>query len=166
MSEFVSPYNDSVRAEQCHFCPTRHDLQTHHLVPQRKNGSDGKENLVIVCERCHEKLESLYDKRFYERLGLSDDKGEERSHFACTKSECRSDATVKIAFRDQPRWYCDGHGAELLYRRSDWNDSVCNYVGECYKHFERLVRGKELNKYREDCLNNQLLSVEVGWYNE
>lgn len=104
--EYVSEYNDSVRAEQCYFCPKRTDLQTHHIVPQRKNGSNRKENLVIVCERCHQKLEDLYDQRFYERLGLSDLKGEERTHFSCTNGDCDKEA---IARTSRGVWVCKEH---------------------------------------------------------
>lgn len=110
--EHVSSYNSSVRAERCFFCPARHGLQTHHLVPQRMNGSDLKENLVIVCGDCHDKLEKLYDRRFYERLGLSDDKGEERSHFACFISDCRNGAVCKVDSGTAEHWFCKRHVPE------------------------------------------------------
>lgn len=110
-AEHVSRYNDAVRAESCYFCPAESDLQTHHIVPQRKNGSDREENLVIVCADCHSNLEALYDKRFYERLGLSDDSGEQRSHFACTIPDCDEPATMRVqnakGFVD---WWCEDHG--------------------------------------------------------
>lgn len=120
---YVSEYNDAVRTERCYFCPARHGLQTHHIVPQRKNGSDLRENLVIVCETCHDKLESLYDQRFYERLGLSDNKGKRRSHFACLISDCTSQATLKVKNEyGNEAWFCethserplDAHDAEIL----------------------------------------------------
>jgi len=104
----TSRYNDSVRTESCYFCASSNDLQTHHIVPQRKNGSDRTENLVIVCVECHDKLERLYDKRFFERLGVSDDRGDERSHFACTIPGCDQPATTK--YRNEygiTDWWCD-----------------------------------------------------------
>lgn len=111
----ISEYNSDVRAEQCYFCPARHNLQTHHIVPQRKNGSDTQENLVIVCQNCHKKLETLYDKRFYERLGLTDRQGSVRSHYACLITDCTNAATLKIhtpAGNDE--WFCHEHGTQRL----------------------------------------------------
>lgn len=114
-SEHVSDYNDAVRAEQCHFCPARHDLQTHHIVPRRKNGSNSQENLVIVCEDCHQKLEAIYDKRFYERLGLSDERGAKRSHYACFLVNCPNTARLNIRTKaGSKQWFCEDHGRPLL----------------------------------------------------
>jgi hypothetical protein len=59
--------------EDCYFCDEDTDvLEEHHLVPRRKGGSDNNENLVQVCPTCHQKLERLYDDRFYKALGASD----------------------------------------------------------------------------------------------
>lgn len=118
---YVSDYNDAVRAEQCYFCPARHDLQTHHIIPQRKNGSNSEENLIIVCGDCHEKLEVLYDQRFYERLGLSDDRGEQRSHYACLIVKCRNAATLEIKTRaGGTNWFCSEHGGPLVEKDGWW----------------------------------------------
>ena len=56
----------------CYFChePDTHLLETHHIVPKRFGGSDDAENLVRVCPNCHERLERLYDGRFYDALGV------------------------------------------------------------------------------------------------
>jgi len=56
----------------CYFCLSeeRHILEEHHIVPRRFDGSDDDENLVRVCPTCHEKLERLYDDRFYDELGV------------------------------------------------------------------------------------------------
>lgn len=58
--------------ETCFFCgeDTEEVLETHHVVPQRFGGTDRPENLVDVCPSCHGKLESLYDRRFYDALAV------------------------------------------------------------------------------------------------
>lgn len=76
-------YREKVDLSACHFCAKVNDIEVHHIVPQRFNGSDARENLVAVCDRCHEKLEALYDKRFYESLGIEDESGERELHFTC-----------------------------------------------------------------------------------
>lgn len=55
---------------ECHFCSERFVLEDHHIVPRRFGGSDAEENIVTVCPTCHQKLEKMYDKRFYDRLGV------------------------------------------------------------------------------------------------
>lgn len=57
------------RSSECYFCDEQFVLERHHVVPRRFGGSDSDENLVTVCPTCHEKLEKLYDKRFYEGVG-------------------------------------------------------------------------------------------------
>jgi DNA replicative helicase MCM subunit Mcm2 (Cdc46/Mcm family) len=54
----------------CYFCLSeeRQILEEHHIVPRRFDGSDDDENLVRVCPTCHQKLERLYDDRFYDEL--------------------------------------------------------------------------------------------------
>lgn len=58
-------------SDGCYFCGEGTNvLETHHIVPQRHDGSDGTENLVDLCPTCHERLERLYNKRFYDALGV------------------------------------------------------------------------------------------------
>jgi len=63
----------------CYFCLSeeRHILEEHHIVPRRFDGSDDNENLVRVCPTCHEKLERLYDSRFYDELGVENSDSED-----------------------------------------------------------------------------------------
>jgi uncharacterized protein with PIN domain len=56
-------------ADECYFCDETECLESHHVVPQRFDGSDREVNLVTVCPTCHRKLEKLYDKRFYTQVG-------------------------------------------------------------------------------------------------
>lgn len=61
-------------SDSCLFCDEEDALDRHHVVPRRHGGADTEENLVTVCPTCHRKLESLYDKRFYDKItGSTDD---------------------------------------------------------------------------------------------
>ena len=57
---------------QCRICGETNTivLQTHHIVPRRFGGSDSNKNLVTLCANCHQAVESIYDDRFYEKLGF------------------------------------------------------------------------------------------------
>jgi hypothetical protein len=57
---------------KCFICgdPNENAIQTHHIVPNRHGGSDKDENLVDLCANCHQAIERVYDKRFYQALGV------------------------------------------------------------------------------------------------
>lgn len=72
--------------EACHFCGEKStaSLETHHVVPRRYGGSDEPENLVLLCGTCHNKIEALYDERFYteivgESVEKPEDNGDDRT---------------------------------------------------------------------------------------
>jgi len=73
--------NPQYERETCYFChePDTHLLETHHIVPRRFDGSDDAENLVTVCPTCHERLERLYDNRFYAALGVEPESDDENN---------------------------------------------------------------------------------------
>lgn len=52
---------------KCRFCgeKDRACLEQHHIVPRRFEGSDSEQNLVTLCSNCHQKIENIYDERFY-----------------------------------------------------------------------------------------------------
>ena len=54
---------------ECAFCDDGRVTEEHHIVPRRYDGSDDDENLVTVCPTCHQLLERLYNRRFYQKLG-------------------------------------------------------------------------------------------------
>jgi len=58
--------------QRCYFCGSEGPIETHHIVPRRHSGENSDENLVDLCPTCHERLERLYDKRFFESLGCVD----------------------------------------------------------------------------------------------
>ena len=49
---------------KCRHCPSRKDLQVHHIVPLEKGGTDDLSNLLTLCDECHKTLnqiEQLYE---------------------------------------------------------------------------------------------------------
>jgi len=108
-----SNYNRGEKRERCYFCPATHGLEEHHIVPKRFGGGDGTVNIVTVCEKCHNKLERLYDKRFYEHFGIDDEKGERRKHRICNFKRCKeyADETVHVAGvnRTATLEFCEEH---------------------------------------------------------
>jgi len=38
---------------ECRLCPSRRELERHHLVPRSQRGDDVDENLVPLCAPCH-----------------------------------------------------------------------------------------------------------------
>jgi hypothetical protein len=112
-------YRKKVDTEQCYFCPKRNGIEVHHIVPQRFNGTDTRENLVALCDRCHKKLEQLYDKRFYEKLGIADETGERKQHFQCF--ECDDRAEVSMSYKEGPLWFCLHHATQRYIESSTWS---------------------------------------------
>lgn len=90
----------------CHFCDETQRLQTHHIVPRRFDGSDAEENLVTVCPTCHDKLEALYNKRFYDAVGVVKDSEES---LPCGKEGCASTDTERYENEDVVVHLCDEH---------------------------------------------------------
>lgn len=92
----------------CYLCERGSDvIETHHIVPKRFDGSDGEENLVDLCPTCHRKIESLYDKRFYDALGVEKEQHEEQM---CIMSDCTKKTTRRLPVRGGEKVaVCDGH---------------------------------------------------------
>jgi len=57
---------------ECYFCGSEGPIESHHIVPRRYGGIDDEINLVDLCSKCHERLESIYGKRFYDQVGASE----------------------------------------------------------------------------------------------
>ena len=52
-------------------------LEVHHIKPRRRNGSNTLDNLITLCESCHQKTEGqeeLYMDRYFSLLKSSDNK--------------------------------------------------------------------------------------------
>lgn len=57
--------------DECYFCGSDEQIESHHILPARFGGPDIPDNLVDVCRECHEKLERIYDKEFWEKIEIS-----------------------------------------------------------------------------------------------
>jgi len=125
----MSGYRNRVDTSECYFCSQNSSVEVHHIVPQRFNGSDRQENLVAVCDSCHKKLEALYDKRFYEKLGIEDEEGSRKAHFECITHDCSRRADYRVHIPNGGNHYkCVEHAARSLARKNVSRDRVENYA--------------------------------------
>ena len=91
--------SDQTNRESCYICgePVGHLLETHHIVPRRHGGSDNVENLVDLCPSCHQALEKIYDKRFYNRLkNALDEKELAEPNTEDSKSKLRKKSSLEL----------------------------------------------------------------------
>jgi DNA mismatch repair protein MutS len=54
-----SKYNSKIYMTECQLCKSKEELQTHHIIFQSQHEGEGKNyknNLIVLCENCHEKL--------------------------------------------------------------------------------------------------------------
>lgn len=91
-----SNYHSGSKKRSCYFCDCGPPLDEHHVIPQRFGGPDSKENIVEVCQLCHQRLEALYDKSFFEWFGIEDEQGERTFHRQCEAVDCTNQAAVKV----------------------------------------------------------------------
>ena len=95
----------------CYFCGSSVDIEQHHILPRRVDGSDAESNLVDSCHECHWKLERLYNADFWRALGIEDPRSTKESHQLCTYHTCRNQATdvVRPEVGADPVPRCDDH---------------------------------------------------------
>lgn len=96
----------------CYICgnKNRDVLEQHHIVPRRFGGSDDDENLVQLCSNCHTSVERLYDKRFYEELGVEKTTTEpENDNGVCHHEGCASTNTERFESHGTVVWTCSRH---------------------------------------------------------
>lgn len=114
--------SDRTGREDCYICGHGNAdiLEQHHIVPQRHGGSDSAENLVELCPSCHETLERLYNKRFYDVLEgklngerLDEDNPGGFHDEECSRRGCRSEETYKLLGSEglEPVFLCEAHSA-------------------------------------------------------
>jgi len=94
---------------ECYFCESTDDIETHHILPQRFNGSDAESNLVDLCHDCHWKLERLYNKEFWEAIGVDDPRATREGHVVCEYHQCMEHATNRVPTPTGIAHYCDEH---------------------------------------------------------
>lgn len=118
----------------CYFCDGGGDvLESHHIVPRRFGGSDSDENLVDLCPTCHERIERLYNRRFYQKLGVAQDGSHDRQIAKAAVAVARSsitsdspaDAIVESDLRIDP-W---DHICPNCIRLTTFEDGVCQLCG-------------------------------------
>lgn len=158
-----------VRDGRCYFCPKQTDLEDHHVIPQRFGGPDSDENIVRLCNRCHDKLEQLYDKSFYEWFGINDDQGTTRFHRPCNQpgKECDKTAEVKFSLRpgSKPILRCQKHAAISLVKAyiriqnhglHTVSDSITEYwENNVQETVDGVGRPEYLEQYYSDMVANR-----------
>jgi 5-methylcytosine-specific restriction endonuclease McrA len=45
---------------RCKICRYRHDLHAHHIVFRSQGGPDSSDNLITICQDCHEAIHDRY----------------------------------------------------------------------------------------------------------
>lgn len=81
----------------CYFCGSEEEIEEHHIVPQRLGGSDKRSNTVDLCHDCHWKLERLYNKEFWEAIGIEDPRTTRETHITCEYHSCTNPATTSYS---------------------------------------------------------------------
>lgn len=162
--------------DSCYFCDGGAGvLEEHHIIPRRFDGSDRDENLVDLCPTCHEKLERLYDKRFYDELGVEKEEEDDSVELGtCQCGDCLSDAEYDIGgWNDNRMKVCSAH-KECAYDECDRRSvstipfnygtillckehRTCTHEG-CESEHTRVVRepssmGEKYNKHITYCWN-------------
>lgn len=58
----------------CAICGVETAVETHHLIPLARGGSNGPDNLVPLCRVCHEyEHASAKNRREHEKLGSEEE---------------------------------------------------------------------------------------------
>jgi len=138
-----SNYHKEPKRDSCYFCPARRDLEEHHVIPQRFGGSDGPENVVTVCSKCHKRLERLYDKSFYEWFGIDDEEGERHFHRPCVVCERQATRLMKSSFDGGLIHTCEKHAHRVPQDSQTIEDATekkADGVPERDKHTVRRIK--------------------------
>lgn len=127
--------NSDSLPNRCFICgedtPSR--LQTHHIVPRRHGGSDNSENLVRLCANCHQAIEKMYDKRFYQELGV-----EKQNTSDTPRSELITSAS-EITKGEMYVWYMNQNAKSIVwFKREERNGGQ---YGEDRYVFENALTG-------------------------
>lgn len=81
----------------CYFCDSTEQIERHHILPQRFDGSDKETNIVDLCHDCHWKLERLYNKEFWAAIGVEDPRATHESHISCDVHGCMKPSAAKVS---------------------------------------------------------------------
>lgn len=78
--------------DSCYFCGEKEGIEQHHILPQRFDGSERESNVVDLCHDCHWKLERLYNKDFWDAVGVEDPRSTKETHLTCDYHKCLNQA--------------------------------------------------------------------------
>lgn len=128
--------------KQCFICgdQRQNSLEQHHIVPQRFDGSDDDENLVTLCASCHAAIEKLYDRRFYDKLGVEKLEGPR----TCELDDCTASADKPLDDHGGRLWVCSGHSEKC-------GANLGVYSGLCSQTPTSVVRSYYGNKIKLRC---------------
>lgn len=127
---------------QCFICgdQRQNSLEQHHIVPQRFDGSDDDENLVTLCASCHAAIEKLYDRRFYDKLGVEKPVASE----TCDLDDCTASASKSLDGPEHTLDICDSHAESC-------GASLGLYDGCCTQTATHVVRSYYDNRIKLRC---------------
>lgn len=127
---------------QCFICgdQRQNSLEQHHIVPQRFDGSDDDQNLVTLCASCHAAIEKLYDRRFYDKLGVEKPRGPGR----CELDDCTATADARLDNHGDGLWVCTDHSEKC-------GANLGVYSGLCSQTPTTVVRSYYDNKIKLRC---------------
>lgn len=104
--------------QTCYFCESTDEIEEHHILPQRFDGSDQPTNVVKLCHDCHWKLERLYNKDFWEAIGVDDPRATKETHATCTYHNCIDNAVGRFDLGKGIRALrCEEHKPAALGRK-------------------------------------------------
>jgi len=98
--------------QRCYFCGSEGPIETHHIVPSRHGGSDDETNLVDLCPTCHQRLEALYDQRYFGELGVVNDDADADSDVTSKTQRDRIKA-LKSAINEIEKEHQEGAPIEI-----------------------------------------------------
>jgi hypothetical protein len=126
----------------CFICgdQRQNSLEQHHIVPKRFNGSDDDENLVTLCASCHAAIEKLYDRRFYEELGVE----KQIDDTACGLDGCTATADKPLDDHGDTFRVCSDHAEKCGAGRG-------LYAGYCTRTAVSVVQSYYDNKILLRC---------------
>lgn len=145
----------------CHFCKGGDGVtETHHIVPRRFGGSNDGENLVELCPTCHRKVESLYDRDFYQTLGVENEPNEPEQ---CCFEKCTAETTNQLEFAhiEETAPVCEAH--------SNCSKRGCGKASNLIVDYDGKDKASTMCERHARCFQNGCKSTETkrwdvnGW---
>jgi 5-methylcytosine-specific restriction endonuclease McrA len=96
---------------RCQSCYQYHDcLTAHHIIPRIEGGKDDMDNLITLCNDCHDEIEETNIRSFYEIRGYNSP--ENISKREDKNRNCGSDIEEMLLRVDanRPNWHIKVYG--------------------------------------------------------